>query len=146
MLRLKGFSLIEMLVVLAIISFIVVIATPSFFNGFDSLKVKQTIRTMSANIIQTRASAINTGKQQTWTLDLKNRQFWSSSTDLKKSYPTDIDVEFTTGSRERRSDTLASIRFFPNGSSTGAKLAIQKKNYRYTAQIDWLTGMLIIDE
>jgi len=142
----NGFSLLELLVVLSIISTILYIAAPNFFRSFDNFKTKQLFRNMVADIRTTRIQSINTGQQQVWTIDLENRQFWSTVKNKKQSYKEDVNVTLTTASREQQSNKVASIRFFPNGSSTGARLELNKSTFTYVAEVDWLTGMLTLHD
>jgi general secretion pathway protein H len=141
-----GMSLIELLVVLSIISGVLYVVTPNFYNGFDSLRMKQLVRNIVSDLRLTQSSALKTGKQQTWTLDVKKHQYWSSLSGEKTNYPINVNIELTTASQEQLTDDIAAIRFFPSGGATGGKLELRQDAMSYTLSVDWLTGIVSVDD
>lgn len=139
----RGFSLIELLVVLVIMTTITSIVVVSFSSQLSSLKLKYQVRNILSSIQKTRLDAIKSGHETLWTLDLDSRRYWSAQ-HKKNTYPSALKVVMDTASRERISSTKARIRFFPNGASTGAKVLISNERSTYVINVDWLTGLASI--
>lgn len=140
----KGFSLIELLLVLAIISAIVALVAPRLSGTLDSLQLKRVSRDMAASLRTTRSQAISKGQDMKWLLNLEQHYYQYGSTQKVVPYSEELDVTLTTASKEQISDSLASIRFFPDGSATGGEILLSQDKQHYSIQIDWLTGRIKI--
>lgn len=138
----KGFSLLELLLVLIITVSIVALASPRIANGLDSIQLKRLSRDMAASLRATRTLAITKGKDATWLVDFAQQHY--QYTDKSKTYSDKINLSLTTASKEQISDVTATIRFFPDGSSTGGEITLAQGNSKYSIQIDWLTGRVKI--
>jgi general secretion pathway protein H len=144
--RLSGFSLIELLIVLTITISILVLAAPRLNGTLDSLQVKKLSREIVASLRATRSQAISKGQDGTWLLDLEKQYFQYGRENTKKYYADDIKLILTTASKEKVSDTVARIRFFPDGSATGGEIKLNQGKFNYSIHIDWLTGRVKIYE
>jgi general secretion pathway protein H len=51
-----------------------------------------------------------------------------------------------TTAPERRSETTGLIRFYPDGSSTGGGVSLQRGRDRFDILVNWLTGGVAIHE
>jgi len=138
--RVEGFSLLELLLVLVITVSIVALASPQISNSLDSIKIKRLSREMTTSLRATRAHAISKGKEAVWLLDFK--QYHYQYINKTKRYSEKIELSLTTASKEKLSDTAATIRFFPDGSATGGEIRMSHGKLNYSIQIDWLTGRI----
>lgn len=140
----KGFSLLELLLVLVITVSIVALAAPRLVNGLDSIQLKRLSRDMAASLRATRTFSITQGKDKTWLVDFAQHHY--QYTDKTKTYSNKINLSLTTASKEQISDVAATIRFFPDGSSTGGEITLSQGKLAYSIQIHWLTGRVKIDD
>ncbi|MDO9387024.1 MAG: GspH/FimT family pseudopilin [Thiobacillus sp.] len=59
----KGFTLIEMMVVIAILAILAMMAAPSFNSFFDQYRVKRAAETVNAFLVNTKSEAIKRNKR-----------------------------------------------------------------------------------
>lgn len=140
----SGFSLLELLLVLAITSAIVGLVAPRLSGTLDSLQLKRLSREMAASLSTTRTQAISKGQSAIWLLNLEKHFYQYGRHNKIVSYPESIDVTLTTASKEQISDTIANVRFFPDGSATGGEIVLARGKQTYSIQINWLTGQIRI--
>jgi general secretion pathway protein H len=140
----SGFSLLELLLVLAITSVIVALVAPRLTGTLDNLQLKRLSRDMAASLRTTRAQAISKGQEEIWLLDLEQHHYQYGKQNKTVSFSQDIDIKLTTASKEQWSRAIASIRFFPDGSATGGEIFLLQGKQNYSIQIDWLTGRVKI--
>jgi len=53
-------------------------------------------------------------------------------------------MSVTAADSERLSPVTAGLRYFPNGSSTGATIEFQAERQGYEVRINWLTGRVSV--
>ena len=137
-----GFTLIEMLVCLAILAILAAL----FANGFTASREKSQL-TASANELAialrtTRDLALAESRPETFALDTARRTY-SSAGGVARHLGREVDVRLTALDSGARGGT---IRFFPDGGSTGGALALTLDKRRLDVTVDWLTGRIAIVE
>ncbi len=130
----KGFSLIELLVVMGIIATVSAIALPSYLTWSANLKYRDTAIGLSSKLKLARATAVTKNLETRLELDVVNKQFRiaegnSSSgstvwTGTSPWVPLYAEVEWHTGTTCNGTANL-NIRFNPNGSSDGGTVCIE---------------------
>ncbi len=141
----KGFSLLEILVVLVIIGFMVVLVPPRLSGVIASTQAKASARDMVSALRQSRSHAIGRQKEQTFKLDLKKKTFTFDQKKIKK-LPENLKISLYTARSEQFSDQTGAIRFFPDGSSTGGRIKLTMNNLHLFIDINWLTGKVALLE
>ena len=139
----SGFTLLESLIVLAIASVSLAIATQAFHKQNDRRDVEQTALELAAVMRGAQISALQNQREAIFSFDLQKRQFWSRPGHVHAINPK-IDV---TMSRARQVDIdlgLGQVRFLPNGQNTGATIQLRKASYTAEITSDWLTGTIAI--
>ncbi len=58
--------------------------------------------------------------------------------------PANLSIELLTISGEGRGASVGDIRFNPDGSSTGGRIAIADGKRRVAVGVDWLTGRVSV--
>lgn len=144
--RSRGFTILELLVVLVIgaIAYSVILGVP--FRGASIADLKAASRTLASGLRQAQSTAMVTRRDATLTLDLDAREFEVSGTPGTRSLPKDLELKLFTAQTEVASERKGSIRFYPDGSSTGGRITVAAGERKYLVDVDWLTGRVSIGD
>lgn len=135
----RGVSLLEMLLVVALLAVISVLAAGAMTGGFAGMQLRSEARQITAQLRYTRTQAIATGKPQRFTIDPDART-WTAPGSRRGEIPEKLGIHFT-GAREvqpRRGE--GAIVFFPDGASTGGRVQLSAKRAAMNIDVTWLTG------
>jgi general secretion pathway protein H len=135
-----GFTLIELLAVMSIMAMLFVAVAGIYRAPSPRLEVKTAATLIAARMRDLRASAMTVGDERLAIIDVNGRavRFSDGRTPLQLSHKVALSV--TGAESEASSATQAGVRFFPNGSSSGATIQVQAEGQRYEVRINWLTG------
>ncbi len=140
----SGYTLIELLVVLAILGLITAVAMPSFSTALPGAKLKAAARDLGAELRFARARAIAGNRETLLTVDLTNRRYQVPGAGKSRALPDGIELVMRTAQSEIVGAERASIRFFPDGGSTGGRFTLSQGARGYLVGVDWLTGRITI--
>ncbi|MFC5570482.1 GspH/FimT family pseudopilin [Lysobacter yangpyeongensis] len=135
----RGVSLLEMLLVIALLAAISVMAAAALTGGFAGMQLRSEAKQITAQLRYTRTQAIATGKPQRFTIDPQQR-VWTAPGNRRGEIPEKLGVRFI-GAREvqpRRGE--GAIVFFPDGASTGGRVQLSAKQAAMNIDVTWLTG------
>jgi general secretion pathway protein H len=133
------------MLVLAIAGLLMAVTPPLLSSAFPGLQLKSTARQVAAGLRYARDRAIAEGTEVLVTLDLERRSMRVPGRDRAVSLPPDIGVELVTAHSEIQDGRVGSIRFFPDGSSTGGRVTLTYRKAGYDVDLDWLTGRVRLD-
>lgn len=155
----KGFTLIELMVVMLLISIVLAVAIPRFEGGAFQDPVKKLSRWMINTVRTLRSAAIQKQKTQSLVIDLSNNRMWLVNEDMDEdamaaaadkalALPAAIrfvDVQYpfqdavTSGTTE--------VRFYPAGYSDQALIHIETDDaQRFTYLVEpLLTKVKLIE-
>ncbi|MGB0133168.1 MAG: GspH/FimT family pseudopilin [Dokdonella sp.] len=143
--RSRGFTMIEMIVVIVLIGIVASVVAFSFARSLDSAKVQAASRDLVAGLRYTRGQAIVKGEQKVLMLDLE-KMTWQAPGRSEKELPKDMILRLTTAQKELTSESSGGIRFFPDGSSTGGNIAVVLGEREWRINVGWLTGEITLDK
>jgi general secretion pathway protein H len=78
-------------------------------------------------------------------IDMANRLVMAGKNIPPLRIADTISVSSQTSATEQRSPSVAGIRFFPNGASTGGKVRLETGRQAYEVRINWLTGRIVVE-
>lgn len=134
-----GVSLLEMVLVLAVVALFGLLAAMTMSGGMDGLRLRSEGRLLAAELRHARTRAIATGVPQQFELDVANHR-WRGVEGRGGTLRKEFSVHLT-GAREVQvqADTGV-IRFFEDGASTGGRIELQAKKATWRIDIGWITG------
>ncbi|CAN5654960.1 GspH/FimT family pseudopilin [soil metagenome] len=137
--RTEGFSLLEMLLVVALIAATGVLAAAMLGGGLDRLKLKSSAQEIASQLRYTRAHAIATGVPQQFAID-PAAHAWQAPSGRHGQVPERLAITFT-GAREVQSrEDEGVIMFFGDGASTGGRVQLELRGVAWNVDVAWLTG------
>ncbi len=134
-----GFTLIEMLVVLAILALVAGMSSQLTRPASPKLRVEAAARALCAAARATRVRAIATNQEVSLFIDVGRKKFYSPVV-AETSLPSEARINLSVAGGQRQGPTGGAITFFPTGGSTGGDVSIEFAGARATVGVNWLTG------
>lgn len=135
-----GFTLFEVLVVMLVIAMTSAAVATLYRAPSGAAQVKTAALTAASRLRDLRAKAMTTGIERVAVIDVAQRTFSFSDGLSPIALNKSIDVAVTGADSERAGPSTAGVRFYPNGSSTGATINLKMKGQGYEIRVNWLTG------
>lgn len=140
--RLKGragFTLLESLVVLALVGLLAGMASQLLRPPSGRLRLESATRAFCGTLRATRSRAIATNGEAAVVVDLYNKTY-ASPVGAVGQLPADALITLDIANTQRLSPRTGAITFFPDGASTGGDVTLQIPDARATINVNWLTG------
>lgn len=137
--RSRGVSLLEMLLVVALLAAVSVLAATALSGGFRGIQLRSAAKDVASQLRYTRTQAIATGQPQRFTLN-PEAHAWTAPNGRAGAIPPALRIHFT-GAREtqpRRGE--GAIVFFADGASTGGRVQLSDQRAAWNVDVAWLTG------
>lgn len=141
--RAAGFTLIELLVVLAILGLALGLFAAYRPPWSAALGLKGTAAELAEALRLARAEAIGGDRPVEFTLDLAHRRYRVGEAPAR-ALPPHLSIRLLTIADERRGPEDGAIRFNPDGSSTGGRIALSGGAQTIAVGVDWLTGRVTV--
>lgn len=135
----RGFTLLEVLLVIALIAAIGVLAAFAFTGGIAGMQLRSNAKEIAAQLRYTRTQAIATGHKQTFTID-PGAHTWTAPNGRSGEIPKSLKVSFVGARQLQPRDGEGAIAFFNDGASTGGRIQISAKRAAWNVDVTWLTG------
>jgi general secretion pathway protein H len=135
-----GFTLIEVVCVLAIVGLLAALVLPAIPRGTSQQRLAGYAVEVAALLKGDRSAAIRNRAQVATSLDAVRRIVISGATASIVELPADVTFEALLAKRCRDRLVGATIDFFPSGASCGGVIALARQGVGYQIRVNWLTG------
>jgi general secretion pathway protein H len=139
-----GFTLVELLVVLVIISLVLAMVGTSISRNISSAEMRSAVGKIAASLRSTRTQAILTKSEQVFLIDTEALTYKAGAHEVEE-LPEGIKLELNTARSELTSESAGGIRFYPDGGSTGGNVKIEANGRIYRVNVAWLTGAASVE-
>jgi general secretion pathway protein H len=142
--RRNGFTMMEILFVLAIMAIAAAVVVPMFGDGVSNTALKGAARELAAGLRYARSEAVARRHETFVAIDLAGRRFKVADDPAEHALPKGAELKLFTAQSDIVSGTTGAIRFFPDGGSNGGRITIASGERKYDVDVDWLTGRVTI--
>ncbi len=140
----RGFTLIEMVCVLAIIAMLASVLLPLIPRQTSRSRL-QAYALQAATLLKAdRNAAIRRGSDVLTTVDAGTRSIRSGATSETVRIPDDVHFDALLPQTCHQHAALSTISFFANGMSCGGTIALTRLDAGYEVRVNWLTGRVEI--
>ena len=137
--RQRGVSLLEMLLVVALIAVAATLSAMVLTGGLDGMRLRTETKETAAQLRYTRAQAIATGQPQRFVIDPRAHR-WQAPNGRDGRIPETLSVKFTGARQAQARAGEGAILFFHDGGSTGGRITLGAKQAEWMVDVTWLTG------
>ncbi len=136
----RGFTLVELLVVLAVMSLAIAAVPIVMSGGVSGLALKAAARDVADALRHARGRAIALNDEVVFSIDGASGRYAVTPGTRGGVLAEGTEVSV------RPESAAGTVRFFPDGGSTGGRVTISRDRRRYDVRIDWLTGQVSVDD
>jgi general secretion pathway protein H len=142
----RGFTLFELLIVLAILGIVVALGALAMHRMLPGLELKSSAQTVATALREARGLAIGSNAEVTLVVDLDERALRVGDDGPLVRLAPGLGISLLTATREVIDAGRGQIRFYPDGTSTGGRITVTQENRLYHVGVDWLTGRVALSE
>lgn len=135
----RGFTLVELLVVLVILGLLMSLAPIAFHRALPGLELKQAARDVAAALRQARGVAVRDNRETVLIVDTEARTYRLDGGKARQ-LDRDLEIALLTAESELLDEHAGGVRFFPDGTSTGGRVKLISGQRETAVRVDWLTG------
>ena len=142
--RMRGVTLLELLIVLALMAIVAGFVIPMFGGPISTSELRASARQLAAGLRLARSEAVSERRETFLVLDLGGKRFKVDRDPQEHALPSRVELKLFTAQNDLVSDSIGSIRFFPDGGSNGGRITVAAGERKFDVDVDWLTGRVAI--
>ncbi|MPV85727.1 GspH/FimT family pseudopilin [Ostreibacterium oceani] len=139
-----GFTLLEILIVLAIIGALSALVVPAIMAGRNHYLLAEETRTVAGVLRYTRSLAMTSQSERVVVFDMVNKTVTAPG-ERQNAIDGSIALDVLTAESEVEGDR-AGIRFYPDGASSGGRVTLVLGEDKRAVDVVWMTGQVNILE
>ena len=136
----RGFTLVELLVVFAIMALLVGLVPVAFERLRESAEYRNTLRTMLSDMRGARYRAVSEGVETRFKVNLGQRIYGVDGQPMH-TFSGPLQVRLIVAGNEMVGGQEGAIRFLPDGGATGGSVdVVRGSGAGVRLRVDWLSG------
>jgi general secretion pathway protein H len=139
-----GFTLLEILIVLGLMAIVAGFVIPMFGGPVSTTELRGSARQLAAGLRLARSEAVAERRETFLVVDVGGKRFKVDRDPQEHALPSRVELKLFTAQNDLVSDSVGSIRFFPDGGSNGGRITVSSGERKFDVDIDWLTGRVAI--
>lgn len=132
-----------MLAVILLIGIAAAAVAVSVTQGLASARVSAASGELAAALRAARTQAIVHSNEHTFDVDTRTNTYRVDS-GAPVRLPSGMRIAITSAKEDQVNATTGRIRFFPDGSSTGGHVTLQRERREWQVNVSWLTGAISV--
>jgi general secretion pathway protein H len=120
------------------------ITLPMLGNGVSTSELRASARQLAAGLRLARSEALSQRRETFLVIDVAGRRFKVDREAREHTLPKRVELKLFTAQNDLVSDSVGSIRFFPDGGSNGGRITVASGERKFDVDVDWLTGRVAI--
>jgi general secretion pathway protein H len=141
----EGSSLIELLVVLAILALVAAIALPGAQMPGQGPSLRLVAADIATRLRAARSLAIAQQREVAFSFDSGTRTYGVAGLGTPRPLPAAVEVSITTARQYVRDAGEARLVFYSDGTSSGGAIRLADQRQRVVIGVAWLTGAVHVD-
>ena len=141
----RGYTLFEVLVALAIMGFVLASIPLIAGAGRPAPEARAAAMELASALRRTRGDSIAAYRPAVLVLDVDRRAYRVGAGGEERKLPSELGLSLYTAKSELVEEDVGSIRFFPDGGSTGGRIVVTDGVRQYAVAVDWLTGAVSLE-
>lgn len=138
--RSAGFTLIEMLVVLAILALAMTLVPPNLMRGTDAQALKADVRQVVGGLRLAHTQAISLNMPVAFVVDPADRRVVIDGRGQVGNLYTGTQIAFSSDGQNWPAGAVPTVQFYPDGGSSGGEFLLFNDQTRFRVRVNWLTG------
>ena len=140
----RGVTLLELLIVIALMAIVAGFVIPRFGGPISTSELRASARQLAAGLRLARSEAVSERRETFLVLDVAGKRFKVDNDPHEHRLPSKVELKLFTAQNDLVSESVGSIRFFPDGGSNGGRITVASGERKFDVDIDWLTGRVAI--
>jgi general secretion pathway protein H len=137
--RLKGFTLLELLIAFSIAGLLLAVAVPASHKMYQSMQYREAVRAVRRALESARYQAMVTGEPAQIAINPRNKTVALNS-NKPQTLPTFVELQTDSAQELMQDADTAVIRFYADGSSSGGTVKVGRNNRWVRLHVGWLLG------
>ena len=142
--RQAGVTLLELLIVIALMGIIAALVVPMFGGPVSTSELRATARQLAAGLRLARSEAVSERRETFLVVDVAGKRFKVDREAREHALPSKVDLKLFTAQNDLVSENVGAIRFYPDGGSNGGRITVAAGARKFNVDVDWLTGRVAI--